>query len=278
MNRFGSLIADLFIVVLLLVACSRTPEKTVKFDKLLIGAQDGIVILDVASQTVAPLGVGRRFFAYWNGKIYAYADLQTINVYDLRGDQVGTITHPEYSSAFWYVVIDDGRIALLDNGEDKVHFIDFDGNLVKDVAFTPSADEYESLDGVVVGGKLIISEDAHKHVFEIDLNNYEVATIADFSGQGSAWLSGNAYHAGSYFTDLADGTILKFSAGGAATEFAHLPNGFAASMVTDDEKIYVASGRFGYVYAVSLADGSVQELASGLDKASSIAGVVTSSQ
>ena len=222
--------------------------------------------------------MGGRYFAYWNGKIYAYADSQTINVYDLQGNQVGTITHTAYPYALWYVVIDDSRIALLDNVEDKVYFINFQGNLVKDAPFTESPTEAENLSGVVVGGKLVISEDGHKHVFAIDLNSYEVTTIADLSDQRAAWLTGIAYHDGSYYTGLDNGTILKFSAGGAATEFAHLPHGFAASMVTDDKNIYVASGKSGYVYAVSLADGSVQELASGLDKASSIAGVVTDSR
>ena len=254
------------------------PQQTVEFDKLLIGTQNGIVSLDIASKTVTPLGVGGRYFAYWKRKIYAYADSKTINVYDLQGSQVGTITHPEYPYSRWYVVIDDNRIALLDNGEDKVHFIDFDGHLLKDVAFTPSANTLENLDGVVVGSKLVISEDSYKHVFAIDLNNYGVTTIADLSDQRAAWLTGIAYHDGSYFTGLDNGTILKFNAGGTATEYAHLPHGFTASMVTDDKNIYAASGKSGYVYAVSLANGSVQELASGLDKASSIAGVVTNSQ
>ncbi len=289
MKKIGLLIASLFIAAFLLASCgqpkdqpgggdNQPPQQTVEFDKLLIGTQDGIVSLDIASKTATPLGVGGRFFAYWNGKIYAYADSQTINVYDLQGNQVGTITHPAYSNALWYVVVDDNRIALLDNGEDKVHFINFDGNLVKDVAFTPSAGEYENLDGVVVGGKLVISEDGHKHVFAIDLNDYSVSTLEDLSDQPGTWLTGIAYHDGSYFTGLEDGTILKFSAGGTATEFARLPHGISAYMTADDENIYVSSGNAGYVYAVSLADGSVQELASGLNKASSIAGVVTSSQ
>jgi len=191
---------------------------------------------------------------------------------------VGTITHPAYQNALWYVVIDDSRIALLDNGEDKVHFIDFDGNLVKDVAFTPSADEYENLDGVVVDGKLVISEDGYRRVFAIDLNNDSVSTLEDLSNQSTNWLTGIAYHDGSYFTGLDDGTILKFSAGGEATVFALLPHGISAYMTADDENIYVSSGNAGYVYAVSLADGSLQELASGLNKTGSIAGVVAGSQ
>ena len=289
MNRIGLLFVGTIITALLLASCgqpkeqpgggdNQPPQQTVKFDKLLIGTQDGIASLDIASKTVTPLEVGGRYFAYWNGKIYAYADSQTINVYDLQGDPAGTITHPEYPYSRWYVVIDDNRIALLDNGEDKVHFIDFDGNLVKDVAFTPSAGVLENIDGVVVDGKLVISEDNYKHVFAIDLNDYSVSTLEDLSGQSTAWLTGIAYHDGSYFTGLSDGTILKFSAGGAASEFAHLPNGISAYMTADDENIYVSSGNAGYVYAVSLADGSVQELASGLDKASSIAGVVTNSR
>jgi len=166
--------ALLLLLGLSLVACPSTNGNTPpmpQFDTLLVGTGSGIVKIDANTGETTELGAGGRWFDLHDGKIYsAKSDWTTVEVFDLDGNPLDTITHAS-SHAVGLVAVEDDLIALLDNEADKVRFIDMDGSLVRSVAFEggPSS---QNMDGTVVGNRLVVSENGKKQVFYVDLDHY----------------------------------------------------------------------------------------------------------
>lgn len=261
------------ILALSLVACQNTSANNPpmpQFNELLVGTDSGIVKIDANSGTVTPLGVGGQWFDLHDGKIYsAKKDWTTVEVFDLSGNTIKTITHP-YFHAVGIVVVGDNLIALLDNDANKVQFIDMSGSLVHWVSFAGDPSSAQNMDGVVVGNRLVVSEDGKKRVFYVDLDDYSSGTIADLSGISATWLSGIAYYAGTYYTGADDSHVYKFAEGGEPTLLATIIDAPVSGMELGNGYLYATVFHTGKVYKIDLADGAVTLLASGLSRPENI--------
>jgi hypothetical protein len=96
-------------------------------------------------------------------------------------------------------VLPNGGFAFLDNEVDKVYFIDNEGNLLQEVAMpnvTSGGDGHlQNVHGVIIDGKLVISENGNKEVFSISLDDYSTIIYKDLNCL-DGWLNVIDYYNG----------------------------------------------------------------------------------
>ncbi len=221
--------------------------------------RDGVVRVSfTGSKQIVIEGCGGYSIEIGNNEIYCSG----IRIYDLEGNYLRTISTSKPYITF--VTLPAGRIALLDNANDKVYFIDSSGNLLATTNILDSPDtQLQNLDGVVVGNKLILSEDGNGHVLQIDLNTYERSIFKDLSSLPH-WLGAITYAGGQYYV-CGPRQIYIFDEGSDVIKVAEIPEGNITGIVVIGNDAYVSVNFTGRIYKVDLGTGASGVLASVLN-------------
>ena len=177
---------------------------------------------------------------------------RAIKVYDLKNESlITTIPVPEGVSGLTFVAIPGGRIAFLNNAEDRVYIISPNGTLLANISIKEQPDNHlQVMDGIVVENKLIISEDGDKNIFAIDLNTYEKTIFKNLS-YVPGWLGSITYHNGTFYVASSQ-TIYQFTEDSNATAFTTLPEGNIVGITTFGRYLYAAVNFGGKVYRIDL--------------------------
>jgi hypothetical protein len=119
------------------------------------------------------------------------AALDTIFELDHNGSTVRAIAISEaVPYPYSLVALPEGGFATLDNENDRIDFLDSDGNFLRTVIMPdPSPEELQCMRGVVVGDRLIVSETGGKNVVSVDLTTYAASILRDLSALPVPWLS-----------------------------------------------------------------------------------------
>jgi len=177
--------------------------------------------------------------------------------YDLEGNEVSYASFDSAYRGLTFVAIGDGRFATLDNSDDEVHFLAADGTHLATVLIQPTPNSsLQNVDGVVVGNQLVVSEDGDSHILAIDLDTYEVSTLADLSAW-PGWLGAIDYHDGTYYV-CQSRRLLQFAPGGEVTEVSTLPAGSLTGIVVVDGYAYVTVNFADAVYRVDVDTGAYE--------------------
>ena len=201
------------------------------------------------------------------GKLYVTnAARSEILVNNLNGKPLGAVPLPSGLFYLSFTVLPAGRFALLDNGLDKIHIIDSAGKLLATVDLLPQPDDQlQYLDGIVMGNRLLVSDDSAMQLFAIDLQTYQKTTFAKSAMLPSSMLGAMAqadhklYVANSL-------TIYEVPENGRAKGVTALPwtGGGITGMTVVGSSIYACTNVGGAVYRVNLVDRSVTLVASDL--------------
>ncbi len=164
-----------------------------EYRSLLVGTRTGSVLVDPATGAVSgtlPAAYAQDVRA---GRLYLAANNRELRIYDLNGRLQQTLAFEPVAQAIGLVAIGDGRIAVLDNKDDYVRFLDPSAATLATVPIPGAGgSSLQNLHGIVVGGELVVSENGRKAVFAIDLENYSARILKDLSGEvGGAWLRGS---------------------------------------------------------------------------------------
>jgi len=198
-----------------------------------------------------------------NNKLYVNKGSK-IMAYTLDGVNVKNISTPSNVSFLTFVVLPDERVALMDNENDKIYFVNSTGALIATVNIRDYPDDtLQNLDGIVVNNTLIFSEDGDRNVLRIDLTTYEVSVFKNLSAMYS-WVGHITYSNGSFYA-TGPKSIYRFSEVGNITKVAEVAEGNIAGIVVADGYAYVAVNFAGKVYRVNLQDGTSTVLATGLN-------------
>ena len=109
-----------------------------------------------------------------------------IKGYDFQGNLTRTVPIPTEVAFLEFVPLPGERFACLDNHGDKIHFIDSSGTLLATTAMDIVENFHsQNVEGVVVGNKLVVSEDGSKRLLAFDLDTYAVAVFRDFGSHPS---------------------------------------------------------------------------------------------
>jgi hypothetical protein len=200
--------------------------------------------------------------------LYATADTRGADIwaYDLQGQYLKTIgPPPEAKDYLTFVALPEDRFALLDNLNDKVFIIDDGGSLLATVPIRPYPDNSaQSVDGVVVGDRLILSEDGYGHILQIDLTTYQLTIFKDLSDLPDVFLGAIAYADGTYYI-CTDRSLYSFTATGSPVKVAEVPEKNITGIVVFDASAYVTVNFSGRIYEVDLGSGAVRLLSGELN-------------
>jgi len=246
-----------------------SPTATVPRPSLYTRTNAGIVRVSLAGEkrfVIADYHLGSYSIEILNDELYVDRwGLRRIEVYSLNGDYRRAVSiPPEVGYYYRFVIVPDGRIALLDNQSDRMYFISPLGTLLATVNILDGADDHwQNVDGVVVDHRLIFSEDGNKHLLQIDLNTYQRSIFKDLSHLDVYWLGAITYARGHYYV-LGPTQLYALDESAVVITIAELEYGITGIAVIGDFA-YVSSYSAGRIYKVDLITRVVSVLISGLD-------------
>ncbi|RSN73423.1 PKD domain-containing protein [Candidatus Methanodesulfokora washburnensis] len=268
--RFSGIILALTLISILTPAFNVQIVKAESVSHQLIlytSTRDGVirVFLNGSKQILEHVRSGYSLEILGN-RIYMNQYPGYISVYTTEGVFLKNINIPSSVSYFiTFVVLPDERIALLDNENDKVYFIDSLGNFITKVDILEAPDNHlQNLDGIVINNKLIISEDGNKHIIQIDLMTYKKTIFKDMSKIPEVWLGAITYSNGYYYV-CGPSSIYKFSENGDVSKIAEIPDYNIVGIVVVDDYAYVSVNFGGKIYKVDLRSGISEVLTSNLN-------------
>jgi hypothetical protein len=236
---------------------------------LLVASQGGIIAVSPKGETFLfnPYGshtskievLGTRIF--WLGG-------RTILEFDHDGNILATIEVPDrVGYGLDFAVLPGGDFAILDCMADSVYFLDPAGLLFEAVAMPEASPErLQNMRGLVMDGKLIVSETGTWKIAEIDLGTYTAGIFRDFSDPIPNEWFGSIEHQGRYYYVGRPRRLQRFTETGDLEDVADFGDeGNVMGFAFVRHKAYVAINFAGKIYEVNLSSGKAKCLVEGLD-------------
>lgn len=241
---------------------------------LAIGSKDGVMQVSLDG-TVTKLhgpcyngdissGMCRNIEVF-EGRLFVRDNRKIVEV-DSTGQVVGSIDVPSEAKYYLDFLPMPLSIALLDNWNDKVYFMDWDGNYLGQANIQSIGDSHlQNVHAIYHEGKVLLSEDGDRRILSIDPVTFEVSVFKDLYSVGS-WLNVLGYHDGLfYITTPRD--IYSFTEGSGLTLVASLTDEYNITglVLAGDGYAYVSVNFAGKIYKVDLSTGKFELVASGLN-------------
>jgi hypothetical protein len=152
-----------------------------KLPYLLVTEQARLLKVDLARRSDIVLE-GPGPVRAMHGELFILRKRQIV-ISDMSGKECRRISVPDnVLYIIDFVVVPDGRLALLDNRNDAIYFVSTKGKHLKTVNFLDEPDRHlQNMDGVVVGNKLIVSENGNNQLLAVDLSTYQVSIFRDLT-------------------------------------------------------------------------------------------------
>jgi len=234
----------------------------------LISTRSGIIAMSPSGESFlfSPYGshtsvievLGTRIF--WHGGT-------TILELDHLGNTLATIDLPDrIGYGLDFTVLPDGNFAVHDCRVDSVYFMDPTGTVFHAVAMPETSMSLQNMTGLVLDGKLLISETGTRKIAEIDLETYETRIFRDFiTDQPYRWL-GNIEHKGNYFYIGRPRSLQRFKETGSLRLIADFGEDYnLVGFAILKHKAYAAFNHAGKIMEVNLSSGKTRCLLEGLD-------------
>lgn len=242
-----------------------TPECTPTEGVFVFSDRAGIWMMNHLGERAPFLGLGSGDLEVFENKIYVHNG-HDVTVYDPSGNLLRSITvDSRIDYPYKMVVLPGERMAFLDNTADLVSITNTTGGLVKVISLTgaPADASAQSVNGLVVGKTLVISEDGNKRLVGVDLGTYEWFVFRDFQHL-TGWLGDIDYWEGTYFM-VQSRNIYAFGEQEGETLLAELPEGNNINIAVLGNFAYVTSNFGNKVYRVNIQNGSYEVISAGLD-------------
>ncbi|KGJ98539.1 M56 family metallopeptidase [Thalassotalea sp. ND16A] len=235
------------------IAKSTSAMSQVAVESLLVLESKQLSKLDSSGKSEM-LVSGRGNARSYAGEVYVHQGSEVI-IYGPTGEKRRTIPIPDgvlYSIDF--VVLPRGALAFLDNQNDAIYFVDVYGNFLNTIYLHDQPDQqWQDMDGVVVGNKLIVSGKGnlvprngyhvsssgekeyfseilvHNELVAVDLETYEVSSFRNLKSLYN--LSAIAYSEGRYYVSNRRDIYSFTDNSGSITKVATLPEGNTAGIV-----------------------------------------------
>ena len=167
---------------------------------------------------------------------------------------------PSVSGYYNFLPLPGDRFALFSNTLDVVFVIDNTGSLLTTANLLPQPDSRaQTVEGVVVGDQLIISENGNRQVMQLNLNTYQMSVFKDLNSVSSQinWLGAITHDQGTFYI-VQPNKVYKFTETGTPELICTLPAQNNTGIAVRDGYAYV-SNNFGYsIYKIDLSDGSFE--------------------
>ena len=208
-------------------------------------------------------------------------------VYNQHGVAQQTIPLPaEVGEFISFLVLPDKRLAFFDNRNDVIHFTDVTGKLLKTVPINAQPDKHlQNMRGVVVGDRLIVSENGEQALIAVDLDNYQVSLFMNLN-QLPGSLGAITYLDGLYYICQKQVIYSLNEKNGQLTNVATIPEGNVTGIVAAQGRLVVVvngvsqvkerslaakrTSNKGAMYGVYLKTGKITQFRNGLNYPSGI--------
>ena len=210
---------------------------------------------------------------------YVYVQLgNTITVYDAEGTgQRSFAIPPEVLETTSFTVLPDGGIAFLSNRNDAIYFVDQEGKHLKTLAMLEEPDRHiQTVTGIVVDGRLIVSNNGQGEVIAVDLETYEMSVFRNLKQLKGA--IGTIAHADGVFYIAHYHDIYSFTADSEEiTKVVTTPRGNITEIIVEDDQLFAAVNSYWprpkqspTVYEVNLKTRELAELKNAVDNPESL--------
>jgi len=167
-----------------------------------------------------------------------------------------------------FAVFPDGRIAISDNRDDRVYFVDQSGKHLKTVELLeiPSSG-LQNMNMIVAKNKLLVSENGYREIVQIDTSSYEVLLLKRLA-ELRPWLGAIDYDKGRYYICNSN-SVYSFAEDSEEVRFiATVPqNNITGIKIVGNKAFVLVNGRIissgdttkysGALYRVDLKTGEV---------------------
>jgi len=185
--------------------------------------------------------------------------------YSLDGDYLTSIPTPPAANDYYkFVALPNRRFALLDNRNDKAFFIDETGSLLATTKLLSTPDTHlQNLSGIVVGNRLILSENGNGQVLAIDLTTYQASVFKTLSHLPPP-LSDLAYASGKYYILAGSRMVYSFTESGGAAKVGETGGVNVTGICILGNFAYISTNSANKVFELNLGTGAASTLASGI--------------
>ncbi len=244
------------------------PEDRPFGDVVLVSDRRGVFRVD-ADGSIRQLSARVQAIDVCEGNLFALQD-GTIQMLDAdNGKPRHTVSIPEEVAYHLdFVVLPDLSFALLDNQNDAVYFIDYDGEFQRKVKLTGPDSHWQNLNGVVVKDALILCEDGNKRILRLDLSADDVSVLRDFSDLHN-WLGAIDYDNGLYYL-CQSRRCYTFTEKDAAKPFCILDQGVISGMAVRDGAVFLADRQSGAIYRINRKERRPEVFQTGFSKPNDI--------
>jgi hypothetical protein len=230
----------------------------------------GTLLVQTQSAIVAVDPFGTRFDLYGSGRgvevlgerifVTSFSGITEI---DLQGHALSTVvSRPRVSG--YVTLLPDLGFAVVTNNTDLIYLVSPAG-AVLDTIPIPNADaeSLQNIDGVVVGNRLIVSENGNNEVLAVDLTTHEASIFRSFQ-DGQGWLGAIDHSEGTFYLCRAQ-RVQEFTGGGVLRDVCTLPVRNITGLAAAGRFAYVVVNQGGELYRVDRITGEFQLMLAGLD-------------
>lgn len=248
---------------------SETPKPIAPTKSLTIATYDPPLSTKVVKLVEEPSRAQKVSSSHESMANYVYVQVgNTITVYDAEGMGRRSFTiPPEVLEITSFTILPDGGIAFLSNRNDAIYFVNKDGNHIKTLAFLEEPDRHiQTMTGIVVDGKLIVSSNGQREVIAVDLKTYELSVFRNLKqlkgGIGTITHTDGVFYI-SHYKD-----IYSFTADSEdITKVVSTPRGNVIEIIVENDQLFAAVNSYWprprqspTVYEINLKSGELMEI------------------
>jgi DNA-binding beta-propeller fold protein YncE len=194
-----------------------------------------------------------------------FAGRSTIAELDHQGNVIASIpVPPEVPASYNFVVLPDAGFAFLDNETDTISFIDSQGNFITKLEMPEhDLDHNQTVDGIVVGNRLIVSENGVRELVEVDLSTHVAGIYRDL-GQIGGWIGHLDYSNGIFYICQCTGAY-TFTEDSDPVELFAVDAGCLSGIVVVGSYAYTVVNSPGKIYRTNIKTGETETFLEGLN-------------
>ena len=232
----------------------------------LVSTREGVVrvtpdgeVRPVLAQNGRPL---RGKLSRYGDDVYCRA-WRTVHRLKADGSPVASWKLSEDVVGHAFAALPDRRLAVFDNEADRIFVVDRIGRVVKELPMRDEPDEgMQSTFGLVVGDRLLVSEDGDKRILAVDLKTYEVEVFRDL-GMLRSWIGAIGHANGTWY--VCTGIhVYAFQGDEPHRLVAQLPKGNITGLAILGGQAFVTVNFPGTLVRIDLETGDTTTVASGL--------------
>jgi hypothetical protein len=184
--------------------------------------------------------------------------------YDHAGSVVGTIpAPPEVPGRYNFAILPDAGVAFLDNATDTISFVDPQGNFITKIEIPGhDLDHSQSVEGIVLDNRLIVSENGVREIIEVDLSTYAAGIYRNLSETGG-WIGDIDYSNGVFYVGQCR-RVLTFTEATDPVELFALEDGCIAGIAVVGNYAYTVVNSTGTLHRTDRNTGDTVVLMDGL--------------